>query len=403
MEIQVIKTDEEYEAALAELEGLVRQDPQQGTPEWKRLELLGLVIESYESKVFPIGLPDPIEAIQFRMEQKRLSPRDLIPYFGSRSKVSEVLSRKRPLTVSMMRALHKGLGIPAEVLLQGHEKIDLESDFDWSKFPVLQMSKRKYFEASRAEIRQNGEELVRLFVSNVGPQVLSSLLPKQTRFVRSARPSDQYSLIAWAIRVITISNQSPPVERYRSGTITLDFMRDVARLSRSDRGPIEAIELLARSGVSVVIEPHLPRTYLDGAAILVYPHRPIIGLTLRNDRIDNFWFSLQHELAHISRHMHGEATEFYDDLDVDAQGDRREQEADQMAGEALIPQQAWERSPVSRSPIPEAVRDLAVQLEIHPAIVAGRYRHQYKAFRLLKEMVGFGQVRPLFPDVNWNE
>src|SRR5437763_6688795 len=113
-----IKDQESYELALAEISNLMDSDPQPGTPDADRLELLILLVQDYETKNFPIEIPDPIEAIRFRMEQQNLSQRDLVPYIGSRSKVSEVLSGKRPLSLSMIRALHTKLGIPAKVILQ---------------------------------------------------------------------------------------------------------------------------------------------------------------------------------------------------------------------------------------------------------------------------------------------
>ena len=103
---KVIKTESEYEEALSKLEELLNSNPASGTPENERLELLTLLVQDYESRRHPSVLPDPVEAIKFRMEQQALTPRDLIPYLGSRSKVSEVLSRKRPLTMAMIRALH---------------------------------------------------------------------------------------------------------------------------------------------------------------------------------------------------------------------------------------------------------------------------------------------------------
>jgi HTH-type transcriptional regulator/antitoxin HigA len=114
---KVIKTDEQYNSALAEVEGLLDSDPQAETEEADKLELLALLISEYERKHFPVELPDPIEAVKFRMEQQQLSQKDLIPYIGSRSKVSEVLNRKRPLTLKMIRSLHQGLGIPLDVLI----------------------------------------------------------------------------------------------------------------------------------------------------------------------------------------------------------------------------------------------------------------------------------------------
>lgn len=120
MEPKVIKTEAEYEAALAHVATLM--DAQPGSPEEQELELFALLVERYEQEHFPIAPPDPVEAILFRMEQEGLTRKDLTAYIGSPSKVSEVLNRKRPLSLSMIRALHKGLGIPAEVLVQEPRK-----------------------------------------------------------------------------------------------------------------------------------------------------------------------------------------------------------------------------------------------------------------------------------------
>lgn len=116
MQPQVIRTEVEYEAALAHVETLMDAAP--GSPEERDLELFALLIDAYEQEHHPMALPEPIEAIKFRMEQQDLRQKDPVPYLGSQSKVSEVLNRKRPLSLSMIRALHAGLGIPAEVLLQ---------------------------------------------------------------------------------------------------------------------------------------------------------------------------------------------------------------------------------------------------------------------------------------------
>ena len=134
--IRLIKTQTDYEAALARVDVLMDAEPD--TPEADELEVLAALIEMYEDKAFPIGLPSVAEAIKFRMDQAGLRPRDLVPYIGSAARVSEVLAGKRPLTLKMARALHTGLGIPAEVLLQdeGAELPDEDPAYDWSKFPV---------------------------------------------------------------------------------------------------------------------------------------------------------------------------------------------------------------------------------------------------------------------------
>lgn len=112
---KIIKTTAEYDAVLARIVEVF--DARLGTPEGDELELLTLLVEHYEEAEFPIDLPTPIEAIRFRMEQMGMQQKDLAPYFGGQAKVSEVLRGRRDLSISMMRKLKEGLGIPAEVLL----------------------------------------------------------------------------------------------------------------------------------------------------------------------------------------------------------------------------------------------------------------------------------------------
>lgn len=116
MSLRPIKTEAEYEQALAEIETLF--DAQPNTPEGDRLDVLTLLVEAYEQKQHPILPPDPIEALLYYIESRGLTRRDLEPYLGSRSRVAEVLNRRRALTIEMIRRLHKGLGISAEVLIQ---------------------------------------------------------------------------------------------------------------------------------------------------------------------------------------------------------------------------------------------------------------------------------------------
>ena len=116
MDIHPIRTEAEYQAALAEIEGLF--DAERGTPEADRLYVLTTLVEAYEGKNFHIPAPDPIDAIRYSMEARGLSHRDLEPYLGSHARVAEVLNRKRPLSLAMIRRLHAGLGISADVLIQ---------------------------------------------------------------------------------------------------------------------------------------------------------------------------------------------------------------------------------------------------------------------------------------------
>jgi len=114
--IKPIKTEVDYAAALAEIERLFDAEP--GTPDGDRLEVLVTLVEAYEARLHPIPAPDPIDYLHYFLESRGLTRRDLEPYLGSRARVSEVLNRKRPLTLAMIRRLHAGLGIPADILIQ---------------------------------------------------------------------------------------------------------------------------------------------------------------------------------------------------------------------------------------------------------------------------------------------
>jgi HTH-type transcriptional regulator / antitoxin HigA len=116
VDIRPIHTEADYEAALIEIDRLFNAVP--NTPEEEHLEVLAMLVEAYEEQRYNIPPPDPIEAIIYHMESRGLCRRDLEPYLGSRARVAEVLNRKRPLSLEMIRRLHTGLGIAAEILIQ---------------------------------------------------------------------------------------------------------------------------------------------------------------------------------------------------------------------------------------------------------------------------------------------
>ncbi|GLQ86808.1 helix-turn-helix domain-containing protein [Dyella flagellata] len=117
MNIHPIRTQQDYEQALREASAYFDNEPDPDTPDGDCFEILTTLIAAYESKHFPIGLPDPVEAIKFRMEQGGLTIKDLVPSIGQANRVYEVLNRKRGLTIEMIRKLHRNLGIPAESLI----------------------------------------------------------------------------------------------------------------------------------------------------------------------------------------------------------------------------------------------------------------------------------------------
>jgi len=117
----IIKTEADYMLAMAEIETLFEAQP--GTPEGDRLEFLANLVEAYENEHYPIDLPDPINYLYYFMESRGLTDHDLVPYIGSLAKVNEILHRHRVLTLPMIRRLHQGLGIPAEILIHPIRKV----------------------------------------------------------------------------------------------------------------------------------------------------------------------------------------------------------------------------------------------------------------------------------------
>ena len=119
MDIKPIKTEQDYQEALQEVDRLI--DAESNTPDGDKLDILVTLIEAYEEKKYPVPPPEPIEAILHQMESQGLSRKDLVPLFGSRSRVSEILNKKRSLSINMIRRLQDGLGISAEILIQSYD------------------------------------------------------------------------------------------------------------------------------------------------------------------------------------------------------------------------------------------------------------------------------------------
>jgi len=390
MTAKIIKNEAEYEATLDRIDGLMDAVP--GTPEGDELELLATLVSMYEDEAHPIGLPDPIEAIRFRMEQAGLKQRDLVPYIGSASKVSEVLSGQRTLSLSMIRKLHEGLGIPAEVLLQEPEVEDsmVLEDLEWDKFPIQEMLRRAWFSPKE---NMSSESLLKDWVKPLEEDVLQPAFLRQ--HVRSGGNEDAYALNAWRIRVSLLAEQEALPE-YKQGTVTTEFVRDMVRFSYLDEGPVLAKEFLAKNGIHFVVEPHLPHTHLDGAAIKLPGGSPVVALTLRYDRLDNFWFTLCHELAHVALHFEGDEHDvFYDNLEG-GEITGIEDEADKWAMDALIPPDAWNAANLIDYPSPANIRSFAEALRINPVIPAGRVRKETGNYRLFGRYVASQKVRGFF-------
>lgn len=273
-----------------------------------------------------------------------------------------------------------------------------KSDIAWDQFPIKEMYRRNWFVESPGSLKAalaNAEELVGEFVKSSIGEPIQALLRQR---VRAGGNVNRYALLAWQCQIITLANKQFLKNKYKKNIITKEWFTKLTHLSSSNDWKNKAIDFLKNSGIRLVVESHLPNTYLDGAALLLPDGSPIIGMTLRYDRVDNFWFVLFHELVHIVKHLNeGGIESIFDDLDVEAVD--IEKEADECAGEALIPKDKWEMALARYVRSEDSIRDFANELGIHPAIVAGKIRREANDYIILKNMVGQGEVRKLFPDV----
>ncbi len=386
MTVRPIRTDADYRHGLARIGSLMGAAP--GTPEADELEVLSALIELHERRLEPVNAPTPLEAIRFRMDQLRLSPRDLEPYIGSRARVSEVLGGVRPLSIDMIRALNRHLGIPAEVLIQQIEPTRVEAAPELSKPAAAQLV---------ASGLLGAREPIRTFFARAFGAAPAQALWRKTRTERTNAKTDPVAMRAWCAGVCLRASQIDVAVPFEAGRIDMGAVRALAVLSTHEEGPRRAMAALRSYGIAPVILAHLPGTHLDGAALRRPDGVPVVALTLRRDRVDNFWFTLLHELAHVSRHLSASETAILDDLEVGS-GEAIEEEADRLAELALIPDGLWSGAATGPYASLAEVLALAEAAQVHPAVVAGRWQRQNKDFRKFSRLLGHGTVRGHFPE-----
>ena len=400
MNPRIIKSEQQHREALAEVERLAADDPAMDSPEGDRLELLAKLVEDYEKQIFSFARPDPLSAIRFRMEEQGLRQKDLAPILGGKNRVSEVLSGKRALTLGMVRSLSESLHIPAELLVRepaapyGSD----DSDDDEENIYMPALVKSGFFLNEDISQLTARDVVQRYLKPQRGPLYL-----KRTITFGATPDTDKTNLRLWVGRVRELALASRKQRgSWREGTLNEDFLAYIARLSWSERGPRLAQEFLAEKGISLVLLPVLPHTKLDGAAMRDADGAPVIGMTLRQDRLDNFWFVLLHELVHAWKHLPEMEWVITDEgIEDGIEDDAKEAEANRIARDAFIPRAAWKRSEAYLKPSVATIRALAEKLQIHPAVIAGRLRKERTGYGNFSGLVGQKQVRKHFPEVKW--
>ncbi len=397
-EMKIIRNDEEYNKALSRVEEIIDKDPDSNTELSDELEVLTLLINKYEDEYYPIDIPDPIDAIKFRMEQQGLKNTDMIQYIGSKSKVSEVFHRKRKLSLSMIRKLNKGLDISAEILISDTGKTLPEEieGIDWNLFPLSEMIKREWitFNGTLQNAKENAEELIRDFFDRASYNLQTNSIFFR-KSIRADSEIDEYALSIWYAKVL-IEQKSTKTERnYDKNLINDAFFDDIKRLSIFEEGPLLAKKLLLKFGIKLIIVPHVKVTHIDGATFYNQNQEPIIALSLRYDRMDYFWFTLFHELSHLVLHFDDERKCFFDDLKSQSDISEIEKEADEFAENKLINKKEWSEFYAVYLTETDIIL-FAEKSRISPAIVAGRIQKERNDYRLFRKLLGQNKVKNIF-------
>ena len=296
----------------------------------------------------------------------------------------------------------RALGVSASGSFEGPQHVDGSvfawgnaNDVVWRQFPFRKMIKRKWFVVPR---RGNPTAAAReYFLRSAGPRFATALHRKK---MRSGNVPNEYALLAWQARIL--ERAQVKITEGTTGAYSLDdqWLPELTRLTRRKDGPRRARNLLAKKGIVLVVERHLPGSYLDGAAMLAEDDTPVIGLTLRYDRLDNFWFVLMHELGHVFLHLtDGLRFDFFDEESA-GDSDSIETEADKFALDTLISEDLWDQCLSRFALSEEAVRIDAQAIGIDPSIIAGRIRKERGNYSILTGLVGQGQVRSQLEDTD---
>lgn len=338
--------------------------------------------------------------IEARVAQS-LTQRELAERLGMREQQVQRYEQERYQTANLGRLAEvaAALNLAVSVECRSDESVDVApaAAFDARKLPVRQMKKRGWLQRVQLEGHANPSDfdLAAAFVAQAtGGRQLTSLHKQNLKLAGKADP---YALLAWKARVL---------ERARSlrdglgapKNIDPIFVRKLVSLSRTADGVVEAVNLLRTAGVIVVFEEHLPSTYLDGAALLLDGVVAVVALTLRHDRLDNFWFVLLHELGHVVCHRNSGLQDGFFDDDSMPSVEGLEAEADGFALNALIPEEVWRTSFVRFTRSRDEVVNFSIRIGVGASVVAGRIRNERHDYSLFSDLVGVGEVRKRIRD-----
>ncbi|GJL97180.1 MAG: hypothetical protein DHS20C06_09970 [Hyphobacterium sp.] len=310
--------------------------------------------------------------------------------------------RYRTISIANFRRVASVLGLSWELNLADHwfgaqDNISAEFSADEVKKILKHARKNAWFDgdlSTSAETEESFNYLQRYVSDHLikygSPSLLRTGLNVQDR-------SNDLALMAWRARVTRRAEVIIQANSVDYRPLDVRWLLELVKLSAASNGPLLAQEMLLEKGIVLIVEPQIPGMSVDGSAFLI-EGVPIIGLTIRRDTVDNFWFTLLHEIGHVVLHNRsGLATGFFDDTKNQSL-DEIELEADQFASNLLVPDEVWRRSPVRITKSSNVIEKFATKVGVHPAIVFGRLQKERNDYKTFANKIGRGKIRPLFLD-----
>ena len=362
-------------------------------------------------RLFPTSITDIGQKLVEARIAQNLSQRALAERLGMKEQQIQRYEQDRYLTANLNRVATVAEALHLDLIAFFDSRVNtvidkiapnLRGSFDISRLPFKEMKARGWLD--RVDLPQNltgtlsDLELAAAFVSRA---VDAHALHRQ--HVRTGSKQDEYALIAWKAQILSeagrVATTLDPLNTFDGQAIVSKLIS----LSVRKSGPLEAVRLLQDHGVILVLAKHLPATHLDGAAMLLDGKIPVIGLTLRHDRLDNFWFTLLHELGHIFLHKDRGLKDGFFDTEGAPALDELEKEADEFAESAFVPKEIWKRSFVRFTRDRDQVIQFAKGHGISSAVVAGRIRRERGDFSLFSDLVGSGSLRKLMATAGYWE
>lgn len=395
LDIRPIKDAADHGWAMEQIDGLMESE-NLTAEQVQRLEVLAILVEKYESDQFPMKLPTPVDAIEFRIDQLGINRSQLAEMIGfPKSRVSEVLNGQRSPSLDMMRALHENLNIPADVLL-GRSKAKLPDvcpDVNWRDFPIAEMFKLGWLGAVKP-VADDIEGCIRKLMS-------AAMVPTpqfagvRFRGAENKEPNP-FAVNAWLMKARAEAIGQESSVDFDVAAVGHDFRREMAKLSLYSDGPRRAFAKLAAVGVTAVYVPCLKKTHIDGACFSLPSGKPAIALSLRHHRLDNFWFTLLHECVHVERHLSDEGLiidETEGQTGAFGNDPGMEEEANTLARSALVPDDILEALGRAAGNISKSgIQAFAKRADVHEAVIAGQVRLITGRYTHFAGMVGHGEV-----------